>query len=49
MTEILLPGEPEQRSMADRQANGIPLDDGVISSLDELCARLSVTPLAERT
>lgn len=49
VTEILLPGEPEQRSMADRQANGIPLDAGVISSLDELCARLSVTPLAERT
>ena len=48
VAEILLPGEPEQRSAADRQANGIPLDAGVIRSLDELCERLSVTPLAER-
>lgn len=48
VTEILLPGEPEQRSAAERQAHGIPLDAGVIRSLDELCARLSVTPLAAR-
>ena len=46
--EILLPGEPEQRSAAERQAHGIPLDAGVIRSLDELCEQLSVMPLAER-
>ena len=46
VTEILLPGEPERRSAADRQANGIPLDAGVIRSLDELCQRLSIPPLA---
>jgi len=46
--EILLPGEPEQRAAAERKADGIPLDAGVIRSLDELCERLSVTPLATR-
>lgn len=45
---ILLPGEPEQRSSAERRANGIPLDDGVIGSLDDLCEQLSVKPLATR-
>ena len=48
VTEILLPGEPERRSAAERQANGIPLDAGVIRSLDGLCRRLSVPPLAAR-
>jgi len=46
--KILLPGEPEQRSAAERQAHGIPLDSGVISSLDDLCEQLSVEPLATR-
>ncbi len=46
--EILLPGEPEQRSAVERQTNGIPLDAGVISSLDDLCEQLAVKPLAAR-
>jgi LDH2 family malate/lactate/ureidoglycolate dehydrogenase len=47
VSEILLPGEPEQRSAVDRRANGIPLDAGVIHSLSDLCERLSIAPLGD--
>lgn len=33
--EILVPGEPEQRSIAEREANGIPLDDATWEQLTE--------------
>ena len=33
--EVLAPGEPEQRARAHRQAEGIPLPDGVWQSLVE--------------
>ena len=45
--EILLPGDPERRTLADRSRNGIPLDDGNWKQLVELAGKLGVTvPLA---
>ena len=46
--EILLPGEPELRSAAARQRDGLPLDAGTVSGLDELAARLGVTSLSSQ-
>ncbi|MCS6850658.1 MAG: Ldh family oxidoreductase [Gemmataceae bacterium] len=40
--EILLPGDPERRSRAQRQAGGIPLDDGTWQQLTDLAHRLKV-------
>jgi L-2-hydroxycarboxylate dehydrogenase (NAD+) len=40
--EVLLPGEPEERSYADRLAKGIPIDSATAKSLMELAARLGV-------
>ncbi len=41
--EVFLPGDPERRTMADRQAKGIPLDDGNWKALVELAGKLGVT------
>jgi uncharacterized oxidoreductase len=41
--EIILPGDPERRTLADREANGIPLDAGNWTALTELAEKLSVT------
>jgi uncharacterized oxidoreductase len=41
-TEILLPGDPERRILAQRTTTGIPLDDGNWSELVKLAERLSV-------
>lgn len=40
--EILLPGEPEERTAAERRRTGIPIDDGTWKQLCELAARLGV-------
>jgi LDH2 family malate/lactate/ureidoglycolate dehydrogenase len=40
--EILLPGDPERRSKAQRLKNGIPLDDGTWGQLSELARKLKV-------
>lgn len=40
--DILLPGEPERRSKAQRSRSGIPLDDGTWSQLGELAQKLRV-------
>jgi uncharacterized oxidoreductase len=40
--EILLPGDPERRTLATRSASGIPLDDGNWNELVKLGARLNV-------
>ena len=40
--DILVPGEPERRSCAQRRAGGIPLDDGTWKQLTELAQRLGV-------
>ncbi len=45
--EILLPGDPERRTLADRSAKGIPIDDGNWKQLVELAAKLGVK-VAER-
>jgi hydroxycarboxylate dehydrogenase B len=40
--EIILPGDPERRTLADRQANGIPVDDGNWEALTTLATKLGV-------
>jgi hydroxycarboxylate dehydrogenase B len=40
--EILLPGDPERRALANRSQHGIPLDDGNWAELTRLAARLDV-------
>jgi uncharacterized oxidoreductase len=40
--EILLPGDPERRTLARRQVEGIPLDEGNWRALVELAAKLGV-------
>lgn len=40
--EIYLPGDPERKTMADRQANGIPLDDGNWKALVDMAEKLGV-------
>jgi uncharacterized oxidoreductase len=40
--EILIPGEPERRSCAQRRQNGIPLDDGTWKQLTALAEQLKV-------
>jgi uncharacterized oxidoreductase len=46
--EILLPGDPERRTLADRSANGILLDDGNWKQLVELAGKLGVAVPEER-
>ena len=45
---ILLPGDPERLTLADRSANGIPLDEGNWSELVQLAERLKVPVAATR-
>jgi uncharacterized oxidoreductase len=40
--EILLPGDPERRTRAERSENGIPIDDGNWKALVELAGKLNV-------
>ena len=40
--EILLPGDPERRTLAKRGAEGVPLDDGNWGELVKLAERLNV-------
>jgi uncharacterized oxidoreductase len=42
--EITLPGDPERRERARRQASGIPLDEGTWGQLRALAERLGVVP-----
>ena len=44
--EILVPGEPEARKAAQYRAEGIPLAEDVIDTLNETGASLGVSPLA---
>lgn len=46
--EILLPGDPERRTLAARQSSGIPLDDGNWRQLTSLAERLGVSPPSEK-
>lgn len=45
-TEVLTAGEPERRSRAEREANGIPLDDATWQQLAEAAESVGVTPPA---
>ena len=38
--EILLPGEPEERSAADREANGVPVAPALRKTLNALAEEL---------
>jgi uncharacterized oxidoreductase len=42
VNEILLPGDPERKVAAQRQATGIPLDDGNWGALVKLAEKLKV-------
>src|SRR3569623_1876559 len=42
---IQLPGDPERRALAERSANGAPLDDGNWGQLTALAAKQQVKPL----
>jgi uncharacterized oxidoreductase len=42
VSEILLPGDPEQRSVQERNARGIPIDDGNWKQLTDLAGKLGV-------
>ena len=42
--EVTLPGDPERRTMTERRAKGIPLDDGNWKALVDLAKSLNVTP-----
>jgi len=44
--EVYLPGDPERRAMSQRNAQGIPLDDGNWKALLDLAQQLGVTPPA---
>ena len=46
VNEILLPGEPEQRTEAARLAGGIPVSEELAAKLGELAVRLGVAPPA---
>jgi len=46
--DILLPGDPERRTLEKRSAEGIPIEDAHWSKLSELAARLG-TPVLEVT
>jgi LDH2 family malate/lactate/ureidoglycolate dehydrogenase len=41
-SEILFPGEPEERTFDDRSRNGIPLPEGTISNLRSVAERFSI-------
>ena len=40
--ELLVPGEAEHRTMADREERGIPIDDRTLELLSELAAAYDV-------
>ncbi len=40
--KVIIPGEPEIESEADRKANGIPLVDAVVNDLNELAVRFGI-------
>jgi uncharacterized oxidoreductase len=42
--EVLLPGEPEERTRRNRRANGIPIDPKTWADLLSAAAEVSVAP-----
>jgi hydroxycarboxylate dehydrogenase B len=40
--EVMLPGDPERRTLTERRAKGIPLDDGNWNALTDLAKKLQV-------
>lgn len=46
VAEVLTAGEPERRTMADRIANGVPLDDETWKQIADAATSVGVAPLA---
>ena len=46
--DILYPGEPEERAMAERLANGIPIDAEALKDMQEWSSKLGVPPPNQR-
>lgn len=46
--EVMLPGEPEARTRAEREAEGIPLGSGVRETLSEIADTYDLTPPWEK-
>ena len=42
VNEILLPGDPERKTLAKRLAEGVPIDEGNWKQLTELAVKLSI-------
>lgn len=42
-SEVVVPGEPESRTLADRTANGIPLPPGTVENLKEVAADMGLS------
>lgn len=45
--EVLMPGEPERRTAAQRLANGIPVTDNVLADLAAIARARGIPPLSE--
>jgi uncharacterized oxidoreductase len=45
--EVLLPGDPEERTRARRTRDGVELDDKTWGQIQDTCRRLSVTVPAD--
>jgi uncharacterized oxidoreductase len=45
--EILLPGEVERRTLADRRSNGIPVDPTTAGQITDAASVLGICPPAE--
>lgn len=46
VNEVFLPGDPERKTLAQRQSAGIPIDEGNWKALTDLAGQLGVTPPA---
>jgi len=44
--KVIIPGEPELESQAERSKNGIPLIDAVVDDLNTLATKFGIAPLA---
>ena len=40
---VMVPGEPERRTLEDRRANGVPLPPGTVDKLRDAAARFDLT------
>jgi len=43
-TPVLIPGDPEKAHQADREANGIPINPGVLAVIETIAGELQIEP-----